>query len=99
MIDVINNRGVEILSDEAFLTWLYENGIKHQEEVQSIADLPADDSLNTVRGVADNNKIYIKKENGWVPFQTIDISKINQVETMVINRIEELAITPMKFGA
>lgn len=79
-IKTINDRGLEILSESSFLTWLDENGIKHREEVQSVADLPTNDSLNTVRGVADDNKIYIKKENGWVPFQTIDISKINEME-------------------
>lgn len=94
-IKVINNRGVEILSDAAFLDWLDENGIKHREEVQSFSDLPANDSLNTVRGVADDNKIYIKKENGWVPFQTIDLSKINKVE----EKVENIAISILDFGA
>ena len=99
IIKAVNDRGIEILSESGFLTWLEKNGIKHREEVATSADLPANDSLNTVRGVTDDNKIYIKKENGWVPFQTIDISKINEVERIAINRIEELAITPMQFGA
>ena len=80
IIKAINDRGLEILSESGFLTWLDENGIKHREEVQSFNDLPSNDSLNTVRGVVDDNKIYIKKESGWLPFQTIDISKINQLE-------------------
>lgn len=99
IIKVVNDRGLEILSESGFLTWLEKNGIKHREEVATFADLPSSDALNTVRGVESDNKIYIKKENGWVPFQTIDISKINEVEEMAIRRIEELAITPMKFGA
>lgn len=32
MVQVINNRGIEILSDSAFLTWLEENGVKHRGE-------------------------------------------------------------------
>ena len=32
MVQVINNRGIEILSESAFLTWLEENGVKHQGE-------------------------------------------------------------------
>lgn len=30
MVQVINNRGIEILSESAFLNWLDENGVKHQ---------------------------------------------------------------------
>jgi len=80
IIKAINDRGLEILSESGFLTWLEKNGIKHREEVATFADLPSSDALNTVRGVESDNKIYIKKEKGWVPFQTIDISKINEVE-------------------
>ena len=80
IIKAINDRGIEILSESGFLTWLEKNGIKHREEVATFNDLPANDSLNTVRGVEDENKIYIKKENGWVSFQTIDISKINELD-------------------
>ena len=32
MVQVINNRGIEILSDSAFLSWLHENGVKHLGE-------------------------------------------------------------------
>ena len=32
MVQVINNRGIEILSDSAFLNWLHENGVKHLGE-------------------------------------------------------------------
>lgn len=32
MVQVINNRGIEILSESSFLTWLDENGVKHQGE-------------------------------------------------------------------
>ena len=95
IIKAINDRGLEILSESGFLTWLEKNGIKHREEVATFADLPSSDSLNTVRGVMSDNKIYIKKENGWVPFQSIDISKINRVENMV----ETIAVSVSQFGA
>lgn len=91
IIKAINDRGLEILSESSFLTWLDENGIKHREEVATFADLPSSDSLNTVRGVFEDNKIYIKKENGWIPFQSIDISKINQVE----NNIDSRSLNPI----
>lgn len=97
IIKAINDRGLEILSESSFLTWLDENGIKHREEVATFADLPSNDSLNTVRGVADDNKIYIKKEDGWVPFQTIDISKINEVERKREVFEGETDITPEMF--
>ena len=32
MVQVINNRGIEILSDSAFSYWLEENGVKHRGE-------------------------------------------------------------------
>ena len=32
IVQVINNRGIEILSESSFLTWLDENGVKHQGE-------------------------------------------------------------------
>ena len=94
--NVINDRGLEILSEEWFKQYLDTSGIKHQEEVQTISDLPADDSLNTVRGVADDNKIYIKKENGWVPFQTIDISKINELDERLSKSLSERTTTERK---
>ena len=47
MIDIIKDRGTEILSEESFLIWLKENGIKHLEEVETFDDLPQNDSVNT----------------------------------------------------
>lgn len=94
IIKAINDRGLEILSESSFLTWLDENGIKHREEVATFDDLPSSDSLNTVRGVADENKIYIKKENGWVAFQSIDISKINDLD----NKMNEVQVYARDFG-
>ena len=32
MVQVINNRGIEILSESSFLSWLEENGLSHQGE-------------------------------------------------------------------
>lgn len=96
---VISDRGLEILSEEGFLTWLDENGIKHREEVEFFSDLPSSDPLNTVRGVESDNKIYIKKENGWVPFQSIDISKINRLETVFENEIDDRGVNIKRFGA
>ena len=95
IIKAINDRGLEILSESGFLTWLEENGIKHREEVATFADLPSSDSLNTVRGVESENKIYIKKENGWVPFQTIDINKISLVD----EKVEDISLSVKSFGA
>ena len=94
IIKAINDRGLEILSESSFLIWLEKNGIKHRAEVATFSDLPASDSLNTVRGVADENKIYIKKENGWVAFQTIDISKINDLD----NKLNEVQVYARDFG-
>src|SRR5699024_10457197 len=76
--------------------WLEKNGIKHREEVATFADLPSSDSLNTVRGVESDNKIYIKKENGWVPFQTIDISKINELDERLSKSLSERTTTERK---
>ena len=94
IIKTINDRGLEILSESGFLTWLDKNGIKHREEVATFSDLPSNDSLNTVRGVEDENKIYIKKENGWVPFQTIDVSKINDLD----EKMNEVQFYARDFG-
>lgn len=95
IIKAINDRGLEILSESGFLTWLEKNGIKHREEVATFADLPSSDALNTVRGVESDNKIYIKKENGWVPFQTIDINKISLVD----EKVEDISFSVKSFGA
>ena len=96
---VINDRGLEILSESGFLEWLEENEIKVREEVQSISDLPPNDATNTVRGVLDDNKLYIKKEGGWVAYQTIDINKINDVENELKTELSQIAINPRRFGA
>lgn len=95
IIKVVNDRGLEILSESGFLTWLEKNGIKHRGEVATVSDLPSSDSLNTVRGVADENKIYIKKESGWVAFQSIDINKINVVE----ENLDTRGVNILDFGA
>ena len=98
IIKAINDRGLEILSESGFLTWLEKNGIKHREEVATFADLPANDSLNTVRGVADENKIYIKKESGWVSFQSIDINKINEVDSRLSEDLKSRGISTVSLG-
>lgn len=100
IIKAINDRGLEILSESSFLIWLEKNGIKHREEVATFSDLPSNDALNTVRGVSDDNKIYIKKENGWVPFQTINVNKLSILEDEVEKRLtrNELFVSPEDFG-
>ena len=96
---VIKDRGLEILSESSFLTWLESNELKHLEEVETFSDLPSSDSLNTVRGVESDNKIYIKKESGWIPFQSIDINKINEVENKLTTELSQIAINPSNYGA
>ena len=95
VINAINDRGLEILSESSFLTWLDKNNLNIQSEVQSVSDLPADDALNTIRGVLDDNKLYIKRDFGWVAYQTIDLNKINKVE----RRVDRIEVNVMDFGA
>lgn len=91
-IKTINDRGLEILSESGFLTWLEQNKIKIEGTVQSITDLPSNSPVNTVYGVLDNNKLYIRRNNEWVSYQTIDLNPLNEIDERLGSDLQQRGV-------
>ena len=80
MVQVINNRGIEILSDSAFLYWLDENGMKHKGGVQTFSDLPKNPEENEIRRVMSENRLYIYTGGSWIIFLELDFTEVNNLQ-------------------
>src|SRR5699024_2105772 len=60
--------------------------------VQSITDLPSNSPVNTVYGVLDDNKLYIKKKNKWESYQTIDLNPLNEIDGRLGSDLEQRGV-------
>ena len=92
IIKAINDRGLEILSEEGFLQWLEQNKIKIEGTVQSVSDLPSNSPINTVYGVLDDNKLYIRKKGKWESYQTIDLNPLNEIDERLGSDLEQRGV-------
>ena len=86
MVQVINNRGLEILSDSAFLNWLDKNNFKPKDAVDTFNDLPSNPEVNELRGVLDENAIYLYNGSKWVHQSNINFDGLEPLKDDVESR-------------
>lgn len=80
VIDVINDKGEQILADAAFTDWLNENGMKHKGGVQTFSDLPKNPEENEIRRVMSENRLYIYTGGSWMMFLELDFTEVNNLQ-------------------
>lgn len=103
MVQIINNRGIEILSDSAFLTWLDENGVKHQGEWDNAKEY---DRLSVVlhEGSSYTSKkqvpvgIDILNEEFWVLTGNYN-AQIDHYQQQTTQKLSAIGVNPIDFGA
>lgn len=95
---VIEDRGIELLSSEgiqeALNKWLSENEFKPKEAVATFSDLPQDAELKELRGVIDENAIYVFDGTIWIKQSQINFDGLNDVK----KSIEKITINVQDFA-
>ena len=95
IIKAINDRGLEILSESAFLNWLNENDFKPKEAVETLANLPSNPELKELRGVLDENAVYIYNGTKWVLQSNINFDGLGKVRS----NLEDISLNARDYGA
>lgn len=81
---VIEDRGVELLSSEgiqeALNKWLSENEFKPKEPVSTFNELPLTAELKEIRGVLDENAVYVFDGTQWVKYSNINFDGLTPLK-------------------
>lgn len=76
----IANKGEEILSEAVVKEWLVENNFKPKDAVATFNDLPQDAELKELRGVIDENAVYIYDGKQWVKQSNLNFDGLDDVK-------------------
>lgn len=76
----IDNKGEEILSEAVVNKWLAENEFKPKDAVATLSDLPKDAELKELRGVTDENAVYVFDGTKWVKQSNLNFDGLNPVK-------------------
>ena len=69
--------------EKAISEWLANNDFKPKEAVDTFSDLPADAELKELRGVIDENSIYVFDGTQWVKQSNINFDGLTDVKNSV----------------
>lgn len=93
---VINSVGVEILSSEgiqnAINKWLSDNEFKPKDAVATFSDLPKEAELKEIRGVLDENGVYIYGGEKWIKLYEINFNALETVNKKIDNLSSKSAL-------
>jgi len=76
----IDNKGEEILSEAVVKEWLSENEFKPKDAVATFNDLPKDAELKELRGVIDENTVYVYDGTKWVKQSNLNFDGLNSLK-------------------
>lgn len=80
----VNGKGDEILSSEAIQEmisrWIDKNDFKPKEAVATFNDLPKDAELKELRGVTDENAVYVYDGAKWVKQSQLNFDGLDEVK-------------------
>lgn len=93
---VIEDRGVELLSSEgvqqAIQKWLQDNEFKPKKAVATFTDLPVPAELKEIRGVLDENAVYVFDGSNWVKQSNINFDGLAEFKTLVENNLNSRGV-------
>lgn len=69
---LITSKGSSFFEQEIFEKWLNENNFKVNEPVETFNDLPKQASLKEIRGVLEENSVYIYDGEKWIKQSAIN---------------------------
>lgn len=80
----VNGKGDEILSSEAIQEmisqWVDKNDFKPKEAVATFNDLPKDAELKELRGVTDENAVYVYDGAKWIKQSQLNFDGLDEVK-------------------
>ena len=91
--DVFNGKAGEYLTPDLIDQMVEDVKLKYGDEVDSFEALPSNDPKNTVRSVADEGRIYIYDGMDWRKFQSIDLDKVNEVDSRLSSQKAEIIVS------
>lgn len=84
---IIEDRGKEIISSEVVQNWLKENEFKPKDAVATFNDLPKEAELKELRGVTDENAVYVFDGTKWVKQSNLNFDGLGEVKTVISDRV------------
>ncbi|HCD19394.1 phosphodiester glycosidase family protein [Macrococcoides caseolyticum subsp. caseolyticum] len=80
----VNGKGDEILSSEAIQEmisrWIDKNDFKPKEAVATFNDLPKEAELKEIRGVTDENAVYVYDGEKWIKQSRLNFDGLDDVK-------------------
>lgn len=92
---IIEDRGKEIISSEVVQNWLKENEFKPKDAVATFNDLPQDAELKELRGVTDENAVYVYDGTKWVKQSNLNFDGLSDIKS----KVKVLYVNPSDFNA
>lgn len=76
----ITDNSPEFIDKEATAKWLDENNFKPKDAVATFKDLPQDAELKELRGVIDENAVYVYDGKQWIKQSNLNFDGLNDVK-------------------
>lgn len=89
----IKTNGESLFDSETFLNWLNDNNFKPKDPVETFEDLPGNPDNKELRGVLDENAIYIYNGDEWVKYSEVNYDELETIRKNIPSR------SIMEFGA
>ena len=89
----ISENTEEYIDKVATSKWLYENNFKPKEAVTTFNDLPKNAELKELRGVLDENAVYVYDGLKWVKQSELNFDGLGEVK----DHVGDLAVNVRKF--
>lgn len=78
--EFISENTEEYIDKVATSKWLYENNFKPKDAVTTFNDLPKDAELKELRGVTDENAVYVYDGTKWIKQSNLNFDGLNDVK-------------------
>lgn len=96
IIDYINGKSTEMIKSEAvqqaISKWLANNEFKPKDAVATFSDLPKEAELKEIRGVLDENGVYIYGGEKWIKLYEINFNALETVNKKIDNLSSKSAL-------
>lgn len=93
--EFISENTEEYIDKVATSKWLYENNFKPKDAVATFNDLPKDPELKELRGVIDENAIYIYDGSEWIKQSQLNFDGLDKMN----EKLEQINVNVKDYGA
>lgn len=78
--DFITSNGETLFDSESFNRWLESNSFKPKDAVETYSKLPSNPELKEIRGVIDENSVYVFDGKSWVKQSEINFDGLSLIK-------------------